>query len=317
MMLTPDERAIARSVIYASLFDYPLTLEQLHQTLLESSASAAEILAVYQSSETLPLVVEHRDGFFFPVGRRDLVSERRRREALSRAFLDRHRRLLIAFSVVPYTRMIALSGSIAHMNLDEAGDLDLFIITRGRHVWSVTVAVLVIAKLLGRRDITCANFVIADSHLMLDQQDLFTANQTIHLKPLIGGDLLEPFVAANPFVVQHYPNFRPADAVAPVLVESRALTRVKRAIEWALQLPALPAEAICRVAYRWHLRRRARAWRSPGQVRLGRDYLKLHTQSHRQSVTERFESALADAFEAVERRRRATIPTRVGASHVR
>ena len=317
MTLTPDERAIARSVIYASLFDYPLTLEQLHQTLLESSASAAEILAVYHSSETLPFVVEHRDGFFFPVGRHDLVSERRRREALSRAFLDRHRHLLAAFCAVPYTRMVSLSGSIAHMNLDEAGDLDLFIITRGRHVWSVTVAVLVIAKLWGRRDITCANFVIADSHLMLDQEDLFTANQTIHLKPLIGRDLLEPFVAANPFVAQHYPNSRPADAVAPVFVESRTLTRIKRAIEWALQLPAMAAEAICRVAYGWHLRRRARSWRSPGQVRLGRDYLKLHTQSHRQSVTERFESALAKAFEAVDRRRSETIPAPVGANHVR
>ena len=312
MMLTTDEGAIARSVIYASLFDYPLTLEQLHQTLLQSSASPAEVLAVYDSSETLPLIVEHREGFFFPVGRGDLVSERRRREALSRTFLERHRRLLAAFCAVPFTRMIALSGSIAHMNLEDGGDLDLFIITRGRHVWSVTVAVLVIAKLWGRRDITCANFVIADSHLTLEQQDLFTANQTIHLKPLIGRDLLARFVAANPFVAQHYPNYRTADAAAPILVERRALLRVKRAIEWVLQVPALAAEAICRVAYGWHLRRRARSWRSPGQVRLGRDYLKLHTQSHRQSVTERFESAVADALEALDRRRRETIPTAVG-----
>jgi len=34
--LSGDELAIARSVIYASLFDYPLTLAQLRQTLIES-----------------------------------------------------------------------------------------------------------------------------------------------------------------------------------------------------------------------------------------------------------------------------------------
>jgi hypothetical protein len=200
---------------------------------------------------------------------------------------------------------VALSGSIAR-DLDDAGDLDLFIITRSRHVWSVTVAVLVIAKLLGRRDhlreLRHRRFA-----LTLDQQDLFTANQTFisnpdrrdlkrSLRRTVHGAALS--------------QFRPADAVAPVFVAPRALTLVKRAIEWALQLPALPAEAICRVAYRWHLRRRARSWRSPGQVCLGRDYLKLHTQSHRQSVTERFESALAEAFEAVERRRCETIRAR-------
>jgi hypothetical protein len=313
MMLTPNELAIARSVIYASLFDYPLTLDQLHESLLESRTSAAEILAIYRTSESLPLIVDHRDGFFFPVGRRDLVDERRRREALSRAFLDRHARLLAAFCAVPYTRMIALSGSIAHMNLDEHGDLDLFIVTRGRHVWSVTIAVLLIAKAFRRRGVTCANFVIADSHLSLEQQDLFSANQTIHLKPLIGADLLQELAAENPFIAQYYPNFRPEHPATSPFVERPSLKRIKRALEWALHVPAIAAETICRVGYSWHLRRRARWWRSPGQVRLERDYLKLHTQSHRQSVTERFESAVADARATLERRRRETAaPLRAG-----
>ena len=35
-MVTTREIAIARSVVYASLFDYPLTLEQLHYALIES-----------------------------------------------------------------------------------------------------------------------------------------------------------------------------------------------------------------------------------------------------------------------------------------
>jgi len=302
-MLSPNELAIARSVIYASLFDYPLTLDQLEQSLVGSTQNAAEILATYQTSETLPLVVEYRHGFFFPAGRASLVAERRRREALSRAFLERHRRLLTVFCAVPYTRMVALSGSVAHMNLEGAGDLDLFIVTRGPHVWSVTVAVLLLAKLFGRRDVTCANFVVADSHLELEQQDLFTANQTIHLKPLIGGDLLREFVAANPFVAELYPNFRPPDAPAFGFSQPAALMKAKAAVEWALRLPAVSVEALCRHAYGWHLRRRSPSWRSPGQVRLGRDCLKLHTRSHRHSVLDRFDHAVGDAW------RRANQPT--------
>ena len=35
--LSANELAVARSVLYASLFDYPLTLAQLRQTLIESA----------------------------------------------------------------------------------------------------------------------------------------------------------------------------------------------------------------------------------------------------------------------------------------
>src|SRR5262249_58912987 len=137
-------------------------------------------------SESLEGTIEHRQGFFFPRDRRDLVSERRRREARSRIFLDRHRRLLSVICALPYVRMVALSGSVAHLNLEGTGDLDLFIVTRGRHVWSVTVAVALIAKLMRRRKTTCANFVLAASALRLDQQNLCSSSQIIHLRPLIG-----------------------------------------------------------------------------------------------------------------------------------
>src|SRR5262252_3499413 len=291
--MTTRELAIARSVIYASLFDYPITLDQLHRTLLESDQSAAEILAVYDGSEALQQMIDYRDGFFFPAGRIDLIAERKHREARSHAFLRRHERMLRVLCAIPYTRLVALSGSIAHLNLEPNGDLDLFVITRGPRVWTVTVAVLLIAKLLHRRRVVCANFVVADSHLALEQQDLFTANQVIHLRPLIGADLLEAFAAANPFVQQIYPNARSATTPpSPIAVGGRLFTAVKSTFELILRVPAPLIEIICRRVYAAHLRRRAASWQSPDQVRLRSDYLKLHTQSHRDRVMQRFNAAV-------------------------
>lgn len=45
-----EELAIARSVLFASLFDYPLTLAQLRQTLIESSLTPTEIELAYRRS---------------------------------------------------------------------------------------------------------------------------------------------------------------------------------------------------------------------------------------------------------------------------
>lgn len=300
--MTSREYAIVRSVIYASLFDYPLTLDQLHQTLVESDQTPSEILAVYDGSERLQAIVDCRDGFFFPVGRERLIAERRRREARSRAFLERHALLLRLLCAVPFTRLVALSGSVAHLNLEDDGDLDLFIVTSGLRVWTVTVAVLVLAKLLGQRRDVCANFVVADSHLRLDQQDVFTANQVIHLKALIGEELLGELLAANPFVARFYPNARIRHRHVPLVpVHSRVLHGVKSVLELALQLPSPLIEAICRRLYARHLGRRAGSWRSPEQVLLRSDYLKLHTRSHRHSVLDRFEAAVDLAVTRAER----------------
>ena len=295
--MTTREWAIARSVIYASLFDYPLTLDQLHHSLIESDQTRLEILAVYDGSEMLHDMITLRDGLFFPVGRDDLVDARRRREARSDAFLTAHRLVLRLICALPFTRLVALSGSIAHRNLQPDGDLDLFIVTRGARVWTVTVALLVLTRLLHRRRTVCANVVLADSHLTLDQQDLFAANQVIHLQPLVGGDVIDQFRAANPFVARCYPNSRTrAQQAPPVDVRGRGLDIVKRVLETVLIVPAPLIERVCRWAYAWHLRRRAGSWRSPDQVQLQADYLKLHTQSHRLSVLDRFDAAVDRAL---------------------
>jgi hypothetical protein len=289
--LSGDERAIARSVLYASLFDYPLTLAQLRQSLIESTMTPSEILSAVTRSPALQAVVEHRDGFFLPAGHEELVRERRRREARSRAFLESHRVLLALICALPYVRMVALSGSVAHLNLEGSGDLDLFIVTRGRRVWSVTVAVILLAKLLGRRRTLCANYVLSDTQLQMDQQDLFTASQIIHLKPLVGSEVYDRLVTLNPFVARVYPNFHRAFAMTAGITVGRLPRQLKSALEWTLKVPSALAEACCRTAYRSYLRRRARSWQSPEQVRLEADCVKLHTHSHRRAILERFDEA--------------------------
>jgi hypothetical protein len=297
-LVAPEEIAIARSVLYASLFDYPLTLAQLRQTLIESEQTPSQITGVFARSAALHALIEFRDGFFFPRGRYDLVAERRAREARSRTFLQEHRLFLGSVCALPYVRLAALSGSIAHLNLEGDGDLDLFIVTRGRHVWSVAVATVMIAKLMGKRRGVCVNFVIADTQLAVEGQDLFSASQIVHLKPLVGRAAYRRFLAANPFVRDFYPNFHDADASTLGFRPGLFLRAAKRAAEWLLWLPSKPAEVACRLSYRTYLLRQSSRWRSPEQVRMHAECLKLHTQSHRRSVLDRFDRAVRRALDA-------------------
>src|SRR5262249_21761099 len=167
--------------------------------------------------------------------------------------------------------------------------------------WTVSVAMIVLTRLLGVRRVMCANFVMSDAHLAIEQQDLFTANQVLHLKPLVGPEVLEGFLAANPFVKRFYPN-RPAQATIDFLLPtSRGLLAAKSTVEALLALPSPFIEACCRRAYAWHLRRKSSSWSSPEQVRMQADYLKLHTRSHRATVLERFDERMDEVLGHRER----------------
>ena len=275
-----------RSVVYASLFDYPLTLEQLHQSLIGVVTDQDSIAAWWRSSELLQSTIESRDGLFFPAGRSDLLATRSRREELSRTLLERDQGIVRLVSRMPFVRMVALSGSLAHLNAEGSADLDLFVITAPRRVWCVTLAVLVLSRLFGWRRRLCLNYVVSENTMKIVPEDLFTANQIIHLRPAYGRDVFTRFWYTNQFVRNFYPNCRLKNDL-----EKRSRD-FKRLLEGILAVGVAPlAERFARSFYGWHLRRKSASWQSRDEVRLDAECLKLHTSSHRARTLERFEDA--------------------------
>ena len=293
--LSVAEQAILRTVLYSSLFDWPLKVRELQQDLLELTLDESSIVQVYRSSAALQSVIEYQDGYLFSRGLKDLIEKRKQREVRSRAILDANHWVLKLVCSIPYTRLVAVSGSAAHLNMDREGDIDLFLVTQGNRVWSVAVTLLLLAKLLGRRKMVCFNFILSDRRLELERKDLFNANQIIHLQPVIGEEIYRRFVELNSFVSDFYPNF---EMTSNNLIDQpgRILEITKWIAEWFLW-PGLAQlqEFVCRTTYRWYLKRKSHLWKSPEEVAMEKDYLKLHTESHRRRVMERFEEALLQA----------------------
>jgi hypothetical protein len=181
-----------------------------------------------------------------PAGRSDLVDERRRREARSRAFLDRHALLLRLVCCLPFVRLVALSGRIARLNLEAGGDLDLFIVTRAGHVWSTAAAVKGLSALLSRRCMVRAKVVVDENHLELEPRDLDTAARLLHLRPLIGGSALQDLWDANLFVAELFPNApeEPAESAEPAW--SPLTSTVRTLLTLIVGLPSPAIEAVCR-----------------------------------------------------------------------
>ncbi|MFQ5739231.1 MAG: hypothetical protein ACE5JX_09465 [Acidobacteriota bacterium] len=298
--LSPGEYAILRTVLYSSLFDYPLTPREVWLSLLECRQDKPSILELYLSSSALQRVIDFKDEHFFVRGREDLPRLRSKRKAYSQSILHKNRRLLRLICTVPFTRLVAFSGSAAHLNMDGSGDIDLFVVTRGDRVWSTAMTMLLLARLFGRRKTICFNFLLADTRLHIQKADLFNANQLIHLKPLIGHEVYRALMSKNRFARDYYPNFTPSPDGAAEYAPGRFLMVAKRILEWLLR-PGLShlEEALCRWIYRRHLLRQQPTWTSPQEVILDKDILKLHAYSHRQRVCDRFDQVLREARQKI------------------
>jgi hypothetical protein len=299
-----QERAFLQSVVYAALFEYPLSLAQLRESLIGEAADEPALLTWYENSPYLQATIDFADGVFFPRGRRHLIATRAQRETTSRALLRELSAPLELIARMPFVRMVALSGSLAHLNADARADLDLFVVTSPRRVWIVTVAALVLARMFGWRKRLCLNYVISERALWVAPADLFSANQIVHLQPVTGEKTYRRFLEANRFVERFYPNFR-GRPIGPWLRDRHAVGRLWAAaaavVETLLDWTVAPVmEPICRLLYRTHLRNRAHTWKSRDQVKLDAECLKLHTSSHRHAVMQRFERALEEAVERAE-----------------
>ena len=298
--LSSKELAVLKSVVYSSLFEYPLTPREVSFSLPGAGLKSAEVVAIYHQSKALQSVLNFQDNCFYLRDQSPCLSKRHRREAFSRDVLIRHQRMLQWIGLLPYTRLIALSGSSAHFNMSEKGDIDLFVVTRGRRVWSTAVNILLVSRLFGCREMVCFNYLVADTHLALRERDLFSANQLIHLRPLTGDEWMMRLRASNMWVEELYPNSLPAKDNPGILAVSPVLCTLKRCKEVVLSTGlAQVYEAVCRTLYRRYLLWKSPSWSTPEQVRLDPDVIKLHTESHSAAVMHRYHSELQRVLKQV------------------
>jgi len=280
------ERAILRTVTYAGLFHFPMTLAQLRRGLMHVPLDLAGVRQRLDAP-FLRRRLATTDGFVHPRGCQEWVRLLGERREHTRRLVDRHRRVLRMVAAFPFVRLVALSGGCAHDNAVD-DDVDVFLIVKRGRAWAVSLALMVLSKLLGLRRTLCLNYVVDEDALDLPERDLFTGAEIVGMKPLAGRGAYRRFVAANDWAGPLFPNFFASyESEAAALPEAGA----PRWLEKILELGGAPfVEAVARRLLGAHLERKARS--APGVV-LARHRLKLHTQDHRPRLMGLFSSALA------------------------
>jgi glycosyltransferase involved in cell wall biosynthesis len=265
------QSAIQKTLDYATMFQYPLTAEEVRERLFD-----VEIDESAFNSAISGMRIAADEQAFRVRALREQISD----EAIHNA--QSHLRTL---AWMPFVRMIAFSGATAHRNMTDAEDLDLFMIVEDGKLWATFLICIVWAKLKGLRKRLCMNYLISDAALPVFEHDVFTAQQVASLKPIYGKHVYDRFISMNPFVRRCFPNFQPwrhresYSEIKPVAG--------KEILEAILRCgPVQILERISRSVLGRYLRRKAQdaARSGTSDVLLDARRLKLHLKSHKPAV---------------------------------
>src|SRR5579859_2303669 len=163
--------AILRTLVYADLFQYSLTVAEIAHYLIGAGARPDEVAPVLDTDPALAGALGTRDGFYFLRGREALVDLRTARARAAAGLWRRAARYSRLLRHFPFVRMIAVTGALAMDNVAGHADIDLLVVSTPGRVW-ICRRLLVLAvhgiRLLG--DELCPNFILAADSLALAQQ---------------------------------------------------------------------------------------------------------------------------------------------------
>lgn len=290
----PLAEAIVQTLVYADLFDYPLTTAEIARYLIGCRADAAAVARALAGNPGLRAVVGEQDGFYYLAGREALPARRAGRAAAAAHLWRRATRWTRLLRHCPFVQMIAVTGALAVDNIGRQPDIDLLIICTPGRVWicrRLIICAVRAIRLCG--DEICPNFLLAADHLELDQQDLFTAHELAQMRPVAGYPVYTAMLAANPWLAGFLPNAAPWAAPAqraprrPRLLRlAERLLRVRRLDGWE----------------HWEMERLQRVLGvigredgADGEIACTPQQCKGHTGRYREQILARFVARLATA----------------------
>jgi len=155
------------------------------------------------------------DGFYFLAGHHEFVDVRKQREIKSRALMPHALHYGRLLGSLPFVRMVALTGSLAVLNVSKNVDFDYMLVTVHGRVWIARAFALLFNRLTRLWGYTiCPNVIVSEASLRWHQQDLYSARELCQMIPITGMGVYQKLMQVNEWVKEFLPNARQASEVS-------------------------------------------------------------------------------------------------------
>lgn len=210
------ERSILKTLLYADIFNFPLTKSEIWRFLISDKKIEEELL--FKNINSVNKFIKSEKGFYFILGKKELILLRKKRKRISKLKIKKIKNLIKKISFVPLIKFIGISGALSMENSDEDDDIDLFVITEKKLVWTTRFILVFILILLGvyrnkkskdYKDKICLNMIIDEENMIFNKknQNLYTAHEITQMIPVFEKDnIYKKFIEKNNWYEKFLPN---------------------------------------------------------------------------------------------------------------
>ncbi len=200
------EKAILKTLKYADIFDYPLKSYEIHKWLIKKQVPLQKI------QKSLSKFQEYK-GYFF-LKSKSQVLKRIKNTGVSKGLFLKAKIFTQILKIVPWIKLVGISGGLAMGNAGKIDDIDLFLITSKNRLWLSrmfsNLLLFLVRRKRGAKNVKgkfCLNIFIAEDRLT-QKKDLYTAHEILQMKVIWEREgTYQRFLEENEWVFKYLPNW--------------------------------------------------------------------------------------------------------------
>jgi len=207
--LQPIENAIIRTILYADVFQFPLTLDEIHHYLIAPAPYPKQaIQEALHSSAFLDAKLIRKAGFYTLVDKSEYIDERLKSIQAVELQLQYARQYGSWFANLPYVRMVTLTGALAAQNpASTDDDYDYLIIVEPGRVWFTRACAIILVRVARLFGIAlCPNYILSTQDLLQQRQNIFMARELAQMQPIFGMSWYFAMRENNAWTKEYFPN---------------------------------------------------------------------------------------------------------------
>lgn len=217
------EKAILKTLLYANIFDYPLKGYEIHKWLIGRKANLTQVERALKKLVQRSKIKDQSEYYFLP-RRKKLVITRKRKEKQSSGYLRKAKVLTLILKIIPWIKLVGISGGLSMDNASRKDDIDLFIIVSINRLWISRFLSIIILDLMGvRRKVNtskskvggklCLNIFLQEDKLEQKKKDIYTAHEVLQMKVLWQRQgIYSRYLEDNEWAFKFLPNWIANDA---------------------------------------------------------------------------------------------------------
>jgi predicted nucleotidyltransferase len=201
---------ILKTLGYFDLFHYPLTSEEIYLFHADNISPSAidNTLEILVRDETIFKI----DKFYTLQNDPVIVQKRCSGNLLAIKQMQIAVKVAGLLAKFPFTKGIAVSGSLSKNFANENSDIDFFIVTAPNRLWIARTFMHLYKKvtfLTGKQHWFCMNYYVDEIELEIPEKNIFTAIEIITLVPMQGKTSLANFMNSNKWTKTFFPVHSP------------------------------------------------------------------------------------------------------------